>query len=105
MLPIVLNAPRYPTVFPLSERDWTEYFTREGVTVPSRNSGNTNTAKALARAAQTKYIEFTERIMSPESPTIIYFPSTGISAIQTPATRILPYRMSGFGFLSALLPP
>ena len=39
MLPVVLKAPRYPTVFPLSSRLSTEYFTREGVTVPSRNNG------------------------------------------------------------------
>lgn len=36
MLPIVLNAPNVPTVCPLSSRLSTEYFTRDGVTVPSK---------------------------------------------------------------------
>ena len=39
ILPIVLNAPRVPTVLPLSSRLSTVYFTSEGVTVPRRNSG------------------------------------------------------------------
>ena len=43
ILPTVLKAPRLPTTLPPSSRLSTVYFTREGVTVPSRNSGNTNT--------------------------------------------------------------
>lgn len=35
----------------------------------------------------------------------IYLPTTGIRAIQIAAIRILVYRRSGFGDLSALLPP
>ena len=37
--PIVLNAPRVPTVLPLSSRESTVYFTSDGVTVPRRNRG------------------------------------------------------------------
>ncbi len=39
MLPTVLNAPRVPTVLPLSSRLSTLYLTSEGVTVPRRNRG------------------------------------------------------------------
>ena len=54
MLPMVLKAPRYPTVLPLSSRLWTVYFTSEGVTVPSRNKGKMNSTRQLARAHQTR---------------------------------------------------
>jgi len=39
MLPTVLAAPSRPTVLPESSRESTAYFTRDGVTVPSRNRG------------------------------------------------------------------
>lgn len=39
MLPTVLNASMLPTIRPLSSRESVVYFTREGVTVPSRNRG------------------------------------------------------------------
>ncbi len=51
MLPIVLNAPSVPMVLPLSSRLPTAYFARDGVTVPSKNNGNTNIIIQLANAA------------------------------------------------------
>jgi hypothetical protein len=48
---------------------------------------------------------FTVKISTAEIPRIIYFPTTGMAAIQTAAINILPYSLSGFGFLSALRPP
>ena len=39
MLPIVLKAPRVPTVLPLSSRLSTVYLTSDGVTVPRRKRG------------------------------------------------------------------
>ena len=45
MLPTVFSAPSSPTVFPLLSRLLTEYFTREGVTVPSSTQGKANTPR------------------------------------------------------------
>ena len=89
MLPTVLNAPRVPTVCPLSSRLSTEYFTREGVTVPSKNKGNTKITMQAANAAMMRKLLLTVKISSAEIPRIIYFPTTGISAIQMAAISIL----------------
>ena len=52
MLPIVFEAFKSPTVPPLLSRLSTLYFTSDGVTVPSRNSGKTNITMQAANAAQ-----------------------------------------------------
>ena len=88
MLPIVLQAPSRPTVRPLSSRLSTVTFTSEGVTVPSRNSGKTKISMQDTKAAITRKLVLTVTISSPEMPRIIYFPSTGIAAIQTAAIRM-----------------
>ena len=54
MLPMVLDAFSIPTVLPLSSRSSTVYFTREGVTVPSKNNGNTKMIMQAANAAHTR---------------------------------------------------
>ena len=105
MLPIVLKAPSVPTVFPLSSRLSTEYLARDGVTVPSKKSGNTNITIHAAKAAIIRKLLFTANIRTAETPRIMYFPRTGIHAIQIAAIIILAYSLSGFGFLSALFPP
>lgn len=105
MLPIVLNAPNVPTVFPLSSRLSTEYFARDGVTVPSKNSGNTKITIHATKAAIIRKLLLTVKINNAEIPSTIYFPTTGISAIQIAAIRIRPYNFPGSGDLSALLPP
>ena len=105
MLPTVLKAPKVPTVRPLSSRLSTEYFTREGVTVPSKNKGNTKITIQAANAAMIRKLLLTVKIKRAEIPRMIYFPTTGISAIQIAAIKILPYSLSGSGDLSALLPP
>lgn len=58
-----------------------------------------------ANAAMIKKLLLTVKIKSAEIPSTIYLPATGIRAIQIAAIRILVYRRSGFGDLSALLPP
>ena len=90
MLPTVLNAPKVPTVCPLSSRLSTEYFTREGVTVPSKNKGNTKITMQAANAAMMRKLLLTVKISSAEIPRIMYLPTTGIRAIQMAAIRILP---------------
>ena len=90
ILPIVLKAPRFPTVLPLSSRLSTEYLTREGVTVPNRNSGKTNITMQAAKAAITRKLLFTEKISTAEIPIIMYLPTTGINAIHIAAIIILP---------------
>ena len=105
MLPTVLKAFRFPTVRPLSFKLSIVYLTREGVTVPSRNSGNTKMTMQAAKPAIIRKLLLTERIRNAEMPTMMYLPMTGISAIQSAAIRIRTYRRSGFGFLSALRPP
>ena len=102
---MVLKAPSVPTTFPLSSRLPTEYFAREGVTVPSRNSGNTKITIQAAKAAAIRKLLLTEKISSAEIPTTMYFPTAGIAAIHTPATSILVYSFPGSGSLSALRPP
>lgn len=77
MLPTVLNAPRVPTVCPLSSRLSTEYFTREGVTVPSKNKGNTKITMQAANAAMMRKLLLTVKISSAEIPRIIYFSHHG----------------------------
>ena len=54
ILPTVLKAPRFPTTLPPSSRLSTVYFTREGVTVPSRNRGNTKTIIQERKAAMIR---------------------------------------------------
>ena len=54
MLPTVLNAFNMPTVFPLSVRLSIVYLTKEGVTVPSKNNGNTKIAIQAKNPAQIK---------------------------------------------------
>ena len=88
MLPIVLNAPSVPTVFPLSSRLLTEYLTSDGVTVPSKNNGNTKITIQATNAARIRKLLFTEKIRTAEMPTMIYFPTTGINAIHKAATMI-----------------
>lgn len=54
MLPMVFMAPRVPTIFPLSERESMVYLAREGVTVPSRNRGNTKSSRQVTMAAMIR---------------------------------------------------
>ena len=89
MLPMVLKAPSVPTTFPLSSRFPTEYLAREGVTVPSRNSGKTKMTMQAAKAAMMRKLLLTEKIRRAEMPTMMYFPTAGIAAIHTAAIRIL----------------
>ena len=105
MLPMVLDALRYPTTFPLSERLSTVYLTRDGVTVPSRKSGNTKTTIHAAKAATTRKFVLMVNTRSADIPITIYLPTTGIRAIQIAAIIIRPYSLSGFGSLSAHRPP
>ena len=105
MLPMVLKAFSVPTILPLSSRLSTVYFASDGVTVPSRNSGKTKITIQAAKAAQIRKFVFTVKIRSAEMPRTMYFPTTGIAAIQTPAIKIRVYSLSGLGFLSALFPP
>ena len=105
ILPIVLNAPNVPTVFPLSSKLSTEYFARDGVTVPSKNNGNTKITIHATKAAMIRKLLLTVKINNADIPSTMYLPTTGISAIQTAAIRIRPYNFPGSGDLSALLPP
>ncbi len=89
MLPMVLKAPRAPTIFPLSSRLPTVYLARQGVTVPSKNRGNTKITIQAIKAASTRKLLLTVRIKSPETPRITYFPTRGMAAIHTAATSIL----------------
>ena len=90
MLPIVLDAFKYPTVFPLSSSESVEYLTRQGVTVPRRNRGKTKIIIHAAKAAMTRKFVLTVRMSKPEMPRMMYLPTTGISAIHTAAMIILP---------------
>ncbi len=90
MLPMVLKAPRVPTMRPLSSKLSTEYFAREGVTVPNRNRGNTKITMQAAKAAQIRKLVSTVKMTTAEIPRTTYFPSTGMEAIHMAATRILP---------------
>ena len=105
ILPIVFDAFSIPTVFPLSSRLSTVYFTREGVTVPSKNNGNTKITIQAKNAAKIKKLLFTVKISKAEMPKIKYFPTTGMAAIHMAATIIRLYSLPGSGFLSAVLPP
>ena len=89
MLPIVFAAPSVPTVFPLSSRLSTEYFTSEGVTVPSRNSGYTNTSIHERNAAQIRKFVLTVTTSSAETSRITSLPANGIAAVQTAETSSL----------------
>ncbi len=105
MLPMVLNAPSRPTVLPLSSRLSIVYLASDGVTVPSRNSGNTKTAMHETNAAQIRKLLLTEKMSSAEMPRMIYLPTTGIRPIHTAANKMRPYSLSGLGSLSAERPP
>ncbi len=105
MLPTVFDALRFPTRRPLSSRLSVANLTREGVTVPSKKSGNTKITMHAAKPAITRKLLLTEKIRSPEIPRMMYLPSTGIKAIQIAAIITRAYRRSGSGFLSALRPP
>ena len=89
ILPIVLNAPRVPTVFPLSFIFSTVYLASEGVTVPSRKSGYTNTTMHVINAAHIRKFVLTVTTRSADTPSITNFPANGIAAVQTAATIIL----------------
>ena len=89
MLPTVLKAPRLPTTLPPSSRELTVYFTREGVTVPSRNSGNTNTIMQERNAARIRKLLLMVSTRAPEISRITYFPTSGIAPIHTAEIRSL----------------
>ena len=88
MLPTVLQAPRRPTVRPPSSRLSVAAFTSEGVTVPSRNSGKTNSSMQETKAATERKFVLIVKISSADTPRITYRPSTGMAAIQTAAIRM-----------------
>ena len=90
ILPIVLKAPSVPDIFPLSSRLLTVYLINEGVTVPSKKRGNTNIIMHVTNAAHIRKLLFKENISKADIPIIIYFPKTGVIAIQTAAIIILP---------------
>ena len=54
MLPMVLAAPREPTMRALSSRFSMVYLARDGVTVPRRNRGKTKITMQAAKAAQMR---------------------------------------------------
>ena len=105
MLPMVFAAPSCPTILPFSSRESVVYFTRDGVTVPKRKRGKTNTTAQATNAATTRKPVFTVKIKSPEISMIAYFPKSGIAPIQTAATMMRLYSLSGSGCLSASRPP
>ena len=61
------------------------YLTSDGVTVPSRNSGNTKMTMQARNAAIIRKFVSIAIISRPEMPMMIYLPSSGIAAIQTAA--------------------
>ena len=105
ILPTVLNAPSVPTVLPLSSRLSVVYFTSDGVTVPSRNSGKTNITIHARKAAHIKKLVLTVTTSKAEIPSITILPINGMAAIHTAEKSILLYSLSGSGSLSALFPP
>ena len=66
MLPTVLNAPKVPTVLPLSSRLSIVYLAREGVTVPRRKQGNTNMTIHARNAAHTSRLLLMVNLMQLE---------------------------------------
>ena len=90
MLPIVLDALRYPTTLPLSFKLSTVYLTSEGVTVPNKKSGNTKMIIQAAKAATTRKLVLMVKTRSADMPRMMYFPTTGMSAIHMEAMMILP---------------
>ena len=105
MLPMVLKAPRVPTVLPLSSKLSVVYFTSEGVTVPSRNNGYTKIIIQARNAAHIRKFVLTVTISRADTPRITSFPIKGIAAIHTADIRMRLYSLSGSGSLSALFPP
>ena len=57
--PMVFEAFNIPTVFPLSSKLSTVYFTKDGVTVPSKNSGKTKIAIQARNPARIKKLLLT----------------------------------------------
>ncbi len=90
ILPIVLKALSVPTVFPLSSRLSTVYFTSDGVTVPSKNNGNTNTTMQVIKAAHIRKLVSTATTSNAEIPSTANLPMKGMAAIHTAAMSILP---------------
>ena len=85
ILPIVLKAFKFPTTRPLCSRLSVAYFTSDGVTVPSKNSGATKIAMHERNAAQIKRFVSIATISTPATAIIRYFPSTGIAPIHSAA--------------------
>ena len=90
MLPMVLEAFSFPTTLPLSSRLSTENFTKDGVTVPSRNSGNAKITMHATNPAMIRKLLFTVKISSADIPIMIYLPTTGMAAIHNAAMIIRP---------------
>ena len=86
---MLFEALSRPTVRPLLSRLSTVYFTSDGVTVPSKKSGNTNTTMHATNAAHIRRFEFTAKIIMPEMPTMTNRPKTGIAASHIAEIRIL----------------
>ena len=105
ILPIVFAAFSFPTTLPLPSKLSMENLTREGVTVPRRNRGKTNTIIQVTKPAIIRKLLSTLNINSADIKTIIYFPTTGIAPIHIAAIIILLYNLSGLGSLSATRPP
>ena len=89
MLPTVLNAPSVPMILPLSSSESVVYLASDGVTVPKRKRGNTNTTIHAAKAAIIRKLLLTVNISTAEIARIMYLPATGIAAIQMAAMRTL----------------
>ena len=85
MLPMVLQAPSIPTMEPVESREFTAYFTRDGVTVPRRNKGNTKSTRQVRNYAQMRRWISMATISIPAMAMMIYFPTSGMRAIQMAA--------------------
>ena len=72
----------------MSSRLSVVYLTSEGVTVPSRNSGNTKISIQARNAAHIRKFVFTVTIKTPVTPTMISLPAKGIAAIHTAESNI-----------------
>lgn len=90
ILPMVLDAFSIPTTLPLSSSLSTQNLTKEGVTVPIKNNGKTKITIQAMNPASIRKLLFTVNISKPDITTIIYFPSTGIAAIQIAAKFYVP---------------
>ena len=86
---MVLQAPSLPTIWALLSRESVVYFTRDGVTVPSRNKGKTNMIMQERNAAQVRNPVLIVIARAPAMATIRYFPAKGMAAIHRAAMSIL----------------